>query len=149
MTTSSPAATSPTVATLQAAADAENAAIYGYSVAGARLAADQRASARGDYDIHRAQLLVVSSWLEERSATAAPALPAYALPYPITDAATAAKLLADLEEAAAGAYADVVAASSGSLQRSAGLALQSAAVREARWRGSTVPFPGLIGRSPS
>jgi Domain of unknown function (DUF4439) len=149
MTTSSPAAASPIVAALQSAADAENAAIYGYSLAGAKLATDQRALARGDYDIHRAQLLVVSGWLSERATTAGPAQPAYQLPYPITDAATAAKLLADLEEAAAGAYADVVAASSGSLQRSAGLALQSAAVREARWRGSTVAFPGLNGRSPS
>jgi hypothetical protein len=149
VTTSSSAATSAVVAALQAVAYAENAAIYGYSVAGAKLLADQRASARGDYDVHRAQLLVVSSWLDERSTTASPAVPAYQLPYRVADAAAAAKLLADLEEAAAGSYADLVAVSSAALQRSAGLALQSAAVRELRWRGSAVAFPGLNGRSPS
>ena len=149
MTTSSSPGASSTVTALQALADAENAAIYGYSVAGARLAVDQRTAARGDYDVHRAQLLVVTGWLAERHASAAPALPAYQLPYQVTDASTAAKLLADVEEAAAGAYADLVAVSDGALQRSAGLALQAAAVREAHWRGSTVAFPGLSGRLPS
>lgn len=136
------------VAALQAATEAENISIYTYSVAGARLGEPQRAAASVDYDIHRAQLLVVTGWLQERSATAVPAAPAYQLPYPVNDAASAHRLLAAVEESAAAAYADLVAAATGELQRSAGLALQSAAVRELRWRGSAVAFPGLVGRLP-
>jgi hypothetical protein len=131
---------------LQAAAAAENAAVYGYSLAGARLTAHERTIARGDYDVHRAQLQAVIGWLAGRSATAAPAAPIYALPTPVTDAGSARALLASLEEGTAAAYADVVAYATGSLQRAAALALQSAAVREARWRGHSVPFPGLLGR---
>jgi len=144
---------------LSAVVDAENAAIYGYSVAGPRLdTAARRAAARSDYDVHRAQLLAVSGWLAQRSAgtdgsdrgsaVAAPPAAVYSLPAPVTDDESAAALLAQLEEATAARYADVVAEATGSLQRAAALALQSAAVREAHWRGGSVPFPGLVNRLP-
>lgn len=137
---------------LAAALDAENAAIYAYSVAGAHLDAPaRRAAARSDYDVHRAQALAVTGWLTQRAAassTPAPPAAVYSLAAPVTDPASAAELLARAEEAAAACYADVVAAATGALQRSAALALQSAAVREARWRGTSVPFPGLVGRLP-
>ncbi len=148
MTKSTPAPPSPLVVALHAAAAAENAAIYGYSVAGAHLAEAQRAAARGDYDVHRAQLQAVTSWLAEQGAIAAPAQPVYRLPYAVTDPVSAASLLTALEEAAAAAYADVVAVATGDLQRASALALQSAAIRETHWRGSTVAFPGLVGRLP-
>jgi hypothetical protein len=134
---------------LQAVAAAENAAIYGYSVAGARLRDRKlRGSARADYDVHRAQLQAVTGWLTDRSATPVAPPPVYELPQQISDDATAASLLTRLEEAAAAAYADLVAVATGSLRRAAGLALQSAAVRESRWRGKSVPFPGLVDRLP-
>jgi hypothetical protein len=117
-------------------------------VAGAHLDAAGRAAARADYDVHRAQLVVVTAWLQERSATAAPAAPVYRLPYAVTDSTSATRLIAGLEEAAAAAYADLASATTGALQRSAGLALQSAAQREARWSKATVAFPGLTGRLP-
>jgi hypothetical protein len=145
---SAAAASGATLAALEAAAYVENVAVYGYSVAGVHLDTSQRAVARADYDVHRAQLLVVEKWLQERSAIASPAVPEYEFPSPVTDSTSAQQLLANLEEAAAAAYADLVAATTGSLQRSAGLALQGAAQREARWRGSTVAFPGLTGRLP-
>jgi len=186
---------------LSAVVDAENAAIYGYSVAGPRLdTAARRTAARSDYEVHRAQLLAVRGWLAQRSegtdqpkgsdgtegpdgtgsgsAVAAPPAAVYSLPAPVTDDATAAALLAQLEEATAACYADIVAVAAGvtaattapaaatasalagasvsmtappnpgTLQRAAALALQSAAVREARWRGASVPFPGLVDRLP-
>jgi Domain of unknown function (DUF4439) len=143
----SPSATPALVAMLQAALDAENAAIYGYSVAGAHLEnAQRRLAARSDYDTHREQAAAVAGWMTERGLTPSPPATFYAFPAPITDAASAAQLLAQLEESAAARYADLVGGSSGSLQHAAALALQSAAVREARWRGSSVPFPGLVGR---
>jgi hypothetical protein len=132
---------------LLAAAAAENAAVYGYSLAGARLAdPHEKAVARAAYDVHRAQVQAVTGWLTDRSSTPAPPAPVYDLPSPVTDPAAARAALAAIEESTAAAYADVVAAADGSLQRAAALALQSAAVREAGWRTTSVPFPGLLGR---
>jgi Domain of unknown function (DUF4439) len=132
---------------LLAAAAAENAAVYGYSFAGARLADPlQKAVARAAYDVHRAQVQAVIGWLAERGSTPAPPAPVYDLPSPVNDPTTVRAALAAIEESTAAAYADVVAAAAGPLQRAAALALQSAAVREARWRTTSVPFPGLLGR---
>jgi hypothetical protein len=139
-----------TVAALLAAAAAENAAIYGYPLAGARLDLEQdRVVARAAYDAHRAQLLTVDGWLADRGSTPAPGAPLYDLPSPVTDSASARALLAAMEESTAATYADLVAVASGPLQRAAALALQSAAIREAGWRTTSVPFPGLLGRLPA
>jgi len=135
---------------LLAVAAAEDAAVYGYSLAGARLAtARDKTIARADYDVHRAQVQAVSGWLTDRSATPAAPAPVYDLPTPVTDATSARATLAAIEESTAAAYADLVAVCDGALQRAAALALQSAAVREARWRTTSVPFPGLVGRISS
>jgi Domain of unknown function (DUF4439) len=134
---------------LLAAAAAENAAVYGYSVAGAKLGTPQdKAAALAAYDVHRAQVEVVREWLFARSSTPPPAAPVYDLPSPVTDATSAGTTLAAIEESTAATYADVVAAAVGSaaVQRGAALALQSAAVREAQWRTTSVPFPGLTSR---
>ena len=145
--------TTPGTATLPdallAAAAAEDAAVFGYSVAGPRLAtAAQRAAARGYYDVHRAQRDAVAGWVFGHGRTPAPPAAEYALPGPVDDPASAAALLAGLEEATAARYADIVALGTGSLKRAAALALQQAAVREAHWRETSVPFPGLVDRLP-
>ena len=135
------------VTTLLAAAAAENAAVYGYSVAGAKLAtARDKNAARTAYDAHRAQVQTVTGWLADLGATPAPAAPVYRLPSPVVDNASARALLAAIEESTAAAYADVVAVATAQLQRDAALELQAAAIREAQWRTTSVPFPGLVGR---
>ena len=59
-----PAGPTTLAAALTAIADAENAAIYGYSTQGPRLATPaERAVARGYYDVHRAQLQSVVGWI--------------------------------------------------------------------------------------
>jgi hypothetical protein len=137
---------------LVAAVAAENAAVYGYGLAGARLAtAQDKAMARAAYDVHRVQVDLTTQWASELDlgATPAPPAPVYAMPTPVTDAASARAALAAIEESTAAAYADVVAAvlpAGGELQRDAALWLQSAAVREAQWRTTSVPFPGLVDR---
>ncbi|HTC69466.1 MAG TPA: DUF4439 domain-containing protein [Acidothermaceae bacterium] len=140
---------------LLAAAAAENAAVYGYSLAGARLATPQdKATARAAYDVHRAQVEALTEQLASLGVGASPppASPVYVLPSPVTDATSARATLAAIEESTAATYADVVAAAppgSSALLRDAALWLQSAAVREAQWRTTSVPFPGLVGRLPS
>ena len=138
--------------TLFAAEAAENAAVYGYSLAGAKLATPHdKAVARAGYDVHRAQADTVRGWLIARGSTPPPAAPVYSLPSAVTDDASARVLLAAIEESTAAAYADVIAAAAGGapIQGAAAVALQSAAVREARWRTTSVPFPGLVGRLSS
>jgi len=140
---------SPVVTALLAAAAAENAAVYGYAVAGARLATGQtKNAARTAYDAHRAQVQTVTQWLAGLGATPAPAAPVYQLPNPVVDNPSARDLLAAIEESTAAAYADVVAVASGQLQHDAALELQAAAIREVQWRTTPVPFPGLVGRLP-
>lgn len=137
---------------LLAAEAAENAAVYGYSLAGARLATPHdKAVARAGYDVHRAQVETVRGWLIERGSTPPPAAPVYALPSAVTDDASARALLAAIEESTAAVCADVIAAAAGGgpVQGAAAVALQSAAVREAQWRTTSVPFPGLVGRISS
>lgn len=134
---------------LLSAEAAENAAVYGYSLAGAKLATPHdKALARAGYDVHRAQVEKVRGWVIERGSTPPPAAPVYSLPNAVTDAASARLMLAAIDESTAAAYADVVAAAAlgGPVQGAAAAALQSAAVREALWRTTSVPFPGLVGR---
>lgn len=151
--TPAPPAPTPLTATLSdallAAVAAEDAAVFGYSLAGPRLAtAAQRSAARGYYDVHRAQRDAVAGWVSGHGGTPAPPAAEYRLPGPVNDPASASALLAGLEEATAARYADIVAFATGSLRRAAALALQQAAVREAHWRQTSVPFPGLVGRLP-
>jgi hypothetical protein len=140
-------------AALIAAVAAENAAVYGYGLAGARLATPHdKAAARAAYDVHRAQIAAVTDWLTSLGSTPAPAAPVYVLPSPVVDPLSARAALAAIEESTAATYADVVATAlpaGGELQRDAALWLQSAAVREAQWRTTPVAFPGLLGRLPT
>jgi hypothetical protein len=138
---------SPIVTALLAAAAAENAAVYGYSVAGARLATGHdKNAARVAYDAHRAQVQNVTQWLADLGAVPAPASPVYRLPSAVVDNPSARALLAAIEESTAATYADIVAVARGQLQHGAALELQAAAIREAQWRTTPVPFPGLVGR---
>lgn len=141
---------SSVVAVLQSALAAENAAIYGYGVLGAHLPRPQRDLASAAYSAHRARRDRLQSLLRDRKVTPSPGGVVYALPTPVIDAASAVTVAALLEDGVAGAYADLVAAAdSADLRREAALALREDAVRAARWRGSTGPFPGLGARLPT
>jgi hypothetical protein len=128
---------------LQAALAAEHATVYGYGVVGAVLRGQSRDYASTALDAHielRDRLigLVVSL-----HATPVAAQPAYRLPMPVTDHASARDLAAHLEEGNAGALWDVVAASaSGSHLRSLAIGwLSDTAVRAAHW-GARQALPG-------
>ena len=61
----------------------------------------------------------------------------------MTNATSAAKLAAYLEDGVTRAYLGLVAVSDPRLRTFGALAMQSAAERAAFWRGSTQAFPGL------
>lgn len=136
------------LAAAQAALAAEHVAVYGYGLAGPRLTGDRKAAALAAYNAHRDQRDRMAELVRGLGGTPVAAAPAYTAPFPVDGPTAAARLAVRLEEAAASAYADLVAAGTGKLRAAAGLALQDAAVRAARWRTRPVAFPGLAEVTP-
>jgi hypothetical protein len=126
---------------------AEHAAVYGYGVVGARVPAKRADEARAAYDAHRSRRDAIARTVRDLGGAAEPAAAAYALPFPVPDAAAAVRLAAELEGRVAGSYADLVRASTGALRADAAAAMRESAVRGARWRGRSVAFPGLAERA--
>ncbi|KJY41525.1 hypothetical protein VR41_12165 [Streptomyces sp. NRRL B-1568] len=140
-------ATGRAVEAAQAALAAEHAAVYGYGVVGGHVEDTRATEAREAYDAHRARRDALVRAVRDLGARPEAAAAAYALPFPVSDAASAVRLAAELESRLCGAYADLVRAASGALRGDAAAALREAAVRSARWRGGSVAFPGLAERA--
>ena len=132
------------ITVLQAALEAENAAIYGYGVAGAYLAGSGQATAIRDWTDHNEARDTLSAMITQLGATPAAAAAFYALPFPVHDSRTARALAAYLEDGVTRAYLGVVAVDDLRLRTFGALAMQAPARRAAFWRGRTQPFPGLI-----
>ncbi|AWW37258.1 hypothetical protein ADL00_40335 [Streptomyces sp. AS58] len=132
---------------LQAALAAEHAAVYGYGVVGGRIDEQGRARARAAYDAHRARRDALARDVRDLGGEPVAAAGGYALPFPVTDPASAVRLAAELEERVAGVYSDLVRASGGRMRGTAAGALREAAVRAVGWRGGSVAFPGLAERA--
>ena len=81
--------------------------------------------------------------MRSSSGTASPA-PAS----PVRSAGDAVALLAELEERLADVWADAVGRLTGALRGLAATGLAEAAVAGARWRGTSLAFPGLPERAP-
>ncbi|WKX72894.1 ferritin-like domain-containing protein [Streptomyces sp. XD-27] len=136
----------------QAALAAEHAAVYGYGVVGGRIGDDRLRQARDTYAAHRARRDALQRTVRDLGGTPVAAAAAYALPFPVPDAAAAVRLAAvrlaaELEHRVAAVYADLVRSADGTLRREAAAALREAAVRAVRWRGGGVAFPGLAERT--
>ncbi|GAA3890628.1 ferritin-like domain-containing protein [Streptomyces lacrimifluminis] len=134
---------------LQAALGAEHAAVYGYGVVGGLIGEARRSEARAAYDAHRARRDELARAVRALGGTPVAAAAGYALPFPVSDSDGAVRLAAELEERVAGVYSDLVRATGGERRRTGAEGLREAAVRAVRWRGGSVPFPGLAERSGS
>jgi len=132
---------------LQAALAAEHAAVYGYGVVGGRVPKGRRTEAKAAYDAHRARRDALVREVRDLDGTPVSAAAAYALPFPVPDSDSAARLAAWLEDRVAGVYSDLVRAATGERRGTAAGALREAAVRAVRWRGESVAFPGLAERA--
>ena len=133
----------PALPALQAALAAEDAAIFGYPVAGAHLSGSRKAAAVQDWTEHNEARDTLTAMISALGATPAAAQAFYQLPFAVTDAASAAKLAAYLEEGVTRAYLGLVAVSDRRLRMFGALAMQGPAERAAFWRGNTQAFPGL------
>lgn len=133
----------PAVPALQAVLSAENAAVYGYGLAGAQLSGAQLTAAQQDWNDHRAACASLMAKIAHLGARPAPAAAAYRPPFPVHSAGAAASLAAMLEDGVVTAYLGLVAVDDAALRSFGAQAMQTAAIRAAYWRGSTIAFPGM------
>ena len=134
------------VQALQAALAAEEAAMFGYGVAGAHLSGNRKAAAEQDWTRHNEARDTLSAMVSALGAEPTTGSAFYRLPFEVNDAVSAAKLAAYLEEGVTRAYLGLVAVSDQRLRTFGALAMQSSAERAAFWRGTTEAFPGLQAR---
>ncbi len=131
-----------------AALAAEHAAVFGYGAVGAHLDPVTVAAAREAETVHRNRRDALLVRLANDNATPSPAAPAYALPFPVTDRATALRLAVGLEERTGQAWRAVLAVTRAADRQLALDALCDTAVRATRWRRfagiapTVVAFPG-------
>ncbi|MFV2085065.1 ferritin-like domain-containing protein [Micromonospora sp. LOL_021] len=125
---------------------AEYAAIFAYGVLGVHLDGDAAARARDAEAAHRNRR---DQLILRVGAAAPPVDPAYQLPFPVTDATSALRLAAEVEERAAAVWRAVLPVTSGPDREAALTVLLEYAVRATRWRqaaGVTPAVPTWPGR---
>ena len=129
---------------LQAALAGEHACVYGYGLVGAHAGTRAESAARAGYESHRARRDLLTAQVRARGAEPVAALPAYGIPFDVTDAPTASRLAGLLEDRLAPLYADLVAVAANPVLRDlAAGALVETAVRSAGWTGRITALPGL------
>ncbi len=132
------------VPALQAALAAEDAAIFGYGVAGAHLSGSRLAAAEQYWTAHNEARDALTAMISRLGAAPVAAQAFYQLPFPVSDATSAMALAAYLEDGVTRAYLGIVAVSDPRLRAFGALAMQGPAERAAYWRGGrTQAFPGL------
>ncbi len=131
------------VSALRAALAAQDAAIFGYGVAGAHLTGSRQDAAEQDWVAHNQARDTLTAMISQLGGQPVAAQAFYQLPFPVRDATSAMALAAYLEDGVTRAYLGIVAVSDQRLRDFGALAMQSSAERAAYWRGSTQAFPGL------
>lgn len=136
---------------LAAALSAEYAAIFAYGPIGVRLATEAVREARAAEAAHRTRRDALVVLLTGENAQVPAAEPAYALPFPVRDAASAMRLAIEIETRTAAVWRAVLPVTEADQRRRAVEALTDCAVRATRWRARadvnpiTVAFPGRPG----
>lgn len=118
-------------------------------MAGAHLTGARRAAAVRDWVAHENARDTLTTMLTARGGQPVTAAAAYALPFPVRNAAAAVSLAALLEDRVAAVYLGLVGLSEPSLRAFGAARLRTAALRAAAWRGSTLAFPGFEVAPPS
>ena len=137
-------------AALQAVLAAEHAAVWGYGVVGAALAADARGDAVAGEAAHRDLRDRVAELLDSRGVDPVAAEGGYALPFPVLSAHDAAMLAVTLEDGVSKAWVRLLdQAAQKSTRQLAVDSLAEAELRAVSWRTAagrtpvTSAFPGL------
>ncbi len=133
---------------LTAALAAEYAAIYAYGPIGVRLSGGPAKQARAAEAAHRTRRDALVLQLTAEGSPVPAAAAGYALPFPVTDSASALRLAIEIEERTAALWRAALPATRGAQRASVLDGLTDCAVRATRWRRiagvtpATVPFPG-------
>jgi hypothetical protein len=131
------------VEALQAALAGEHAALYGVGVAGGKLSGARFRDANDLFEVHRANRDRLSSLLVAAGETPVAAEPAYQLPRPVVNTATAAALVLYVERRLAAVYGDLVEAADDAAVRAFAIeTLLATAGHQISWGGTPLPFPG-------
>lgn len=119
----------------------EDAAIYAYEVAGARVPTGRRQAARTGLDVHRANRSTALSLLLAAGGTAPAPAAAYTLPGDVTRPAGARAALATVDNALVPVYADAAAALAAADRRWAARAAVRYATAAVDWGARPQAFP--------
>ena len=137
------AAAKANIAALQGVLAAEHTAVYGFGVVGAMLTGSGQSAARGAWLAHEHQRDSLTAEIAGMGATPVAAAPGYALPFPVTDAASARRLATTLEDGVTSAYLAMVALSDPAMRTLGAKMMQASANRASIWSGTTIAFPGM------
>ena len=128
---------------LQAALAGEHAAMYGVGVAGGKLSGARFAQATAAFEEHRRRRDQLTDLVTQIGATPVAAEPAYDLPQPVTDAASATALVLLTERRLSVVYADLVEAAEQTPVRTLAIqALIATSRTQLTWGGTAQAFPG-------
>jgi hypothetical protein len=131
------------VPVLRAALSAEEAASYGYGVVGAHLSGRRQVVARSAWVAHQRARDQLEEMLTSMGARPPAAAVAYRLPIAVRTGREAESLAVILEDRVAAAYLSLVGLADPALRKLGAQRVTTSALRAARWRGSTVAFPGM------
>ena len=119
----------------------EDAAIYAYSVAGARVGDGARRRALAGLDAHRASRSRAAAAVVAAGGTAPVAAAAYELPDDVATPRGARAAMAAVDTALVATYADAAAAATGKDRRYAARTAADCAVRAVAWGAAPQAFP--------
>jgi hypothetical protein len=120
---------------LQTVLAGTDAAVYAYGVVAARLTGAERTRALSDMALHRAARDDLAAQVVGAGAVPTPAAAAYDLPAPVSDAASARRLAALVEDRLAGQWAGLAGQSDTAQRTAAATAAVACAVRQVGWSG--------------
>lgn len=123
----------------------EDAAIYAYSVAGARVASSERRQAQAGLDAHRQRRSRAANLVRESGGSVPAGASAFALPADVDRPRVARRVLADVENALVAVYADAAAAATGPERRWAARAAVDCGVSAVAWGAAPQAFPTAHG----
>ncbi len=120
---------------------AEDAAVFAYSVAGARVSGGGRRRALAGLEEHRANRAKAAALVVEAGGTPPPAAAAYTLDPDVSTPAGARRTMAAVDNALVAVYADAAGATAGADRRWAARTGADCAVRAVQWGAPPQAFP--------
>lgn len=121
-----------------------DAAVYAYGLVAARVTGDERHRALSAMAAHRAQRDLLRATITRLGGTPPAAAAAYTPPFDVTDASSARRLAALVEDRLAGQWAGLAGASAATARPAAALTAAECAVRSVTWSGTSPVWAGAL-----